>query len=181
MSKPPPLPTEVIARVAHVAAIDGFSLVFIAGGFGLVSALSRDWLGAVVGGLALGAGLIELNGRQRLRAGDVRGINWLIRSQLVLLTVILLYVAYQYFFFDPQSLLVSIEAALATAQRSLDIEVIPLADSFGLTNKQFLELARRTVRVAYVAVGLGSVLCQGGLAFYYQRREQAVAKALRKI
>jgi hypothetical protein len=181
MSKPPPLPTEVIARVSHVAAIDGFSLVFIAGGFGLVSALSRDWLGAVVGGLAVGAGLIELNGRRRLRAGDVRGINWLVRSQLVLLTVILLYVAYQYNFFDPQSLLVSMEATRIWVQRTFDLEIPALADSFGLTNKQFLVLARRTVRVAYVAVGLGSILCQGGLAFYYQRREQAVSKALRKI
>lgn len=180
MQKPPPLPAEVLAKVLRVAGIDGFTLVFIAGGFGLVSAFYTDWLGALVGALAAGAGLIELHGRQRLKAHDVRGLNLLVRSQFVLLAIILLYVAYQLHSFDPQPLLVKFEASLASAQRSLGLEVVPLSDSLGLTAKQFLELARHTVRLAYVAVGLVSILCQGGLAFYYHRREQVVAKALRK-
>jgi hypothetical protein len=181
MPKPPPLPAEVLARVLRISGIDGFTLVFIAGGFGLVSASYSDWLGALVGGLAAGAGLIELHGRRRLRASDVCGVNWLVRSQFVLLTIILLYVAYQLYHFDPQPLLVKMEDSLASAQRSLGLEVISMADSLGLTNKQFLALARSTVRVAYISVGLVSILCQGGLALYYHRREQAVATALRKI
>jgi hypothetical protein len=171
----------VLTRGSRIAGIDGFTLVFIAGGFGLVSASCSDWLGALVGGLAAGAGLIELHGRQRLKAGDGRGVTWLVRSQLVLLTIILLYVAYQLRNFDVRPLLISVETSLASVQRSFGLEVIPLADSFGLTDKQFLELAKHTVRIAYIAVGIGSILCQGGLAFYYHSREQAVAKALRKI
>jgi hypothetical protein len=181
MQKPPPLPAEVLARVLRISGIDGFTLVFIAGGFGLVSVAFTDWVGALVGGIAAGAGLIELRGRQKLRAGDVRGVHWLVRSQLVLLTIILLYVTYQLRNFDPQSLLAKFEESLASTQRSLGLETTSLASTYGLTETEFLALARTLTRVAYIAVGLASILCQGGLAFYYQRREQIVAKALRKI
>jgi hypothetical protein len=181
MQKPPPLPAEVLARVLRTSAIDGFTLVFIAGGFGLVSFAFADWVGAWVGGLAAGAGLVELRGRQKLRAGDVLGVHWLVRSQLILLTVILCYVAYQLRNFDPQALLAKLEESLASAQRSFGLEVTSLATSYGLTEKEFLALVRTITHLAYLAVGLASILCQGGLAVYYQRREPVVAKALRKI
>jgi len=181
MQKPPPLPSEVLARVLRTSGIDGFSLVFIAGGFGLISSAFADGLGALVGGLAAGAGMIELRGRQKLRAGDVRGITWLVRSQLILLAVILFYVAYQLRNFDPLPLLANIEASLASAQRSLGLEVTSLASSYGLSEKEFSAFIQTATRVAYVAVGFISVLFQGGLAVYYHRRAQAVANALRKI
>jgi len=181
MQKPPPLPAETLAKVLRISGLDGFTLTFIAAGFGLISVFYEDWLGAWVGGLAAGAGWLELHGRGRLQAGDARGMRWLVRSQLVLLTIILLYVAYQLHRFDPEPLLAKVEESLASAQRSVGLEVTPLADSLGLTKRQFLEFAQHTVRVAYVAVGLVSILFQGGLAFYYHRQEQGVARALRKI
>jgi hypothetical protein len=180
MQKPPPLPAEVVARVLRVSGIDGYTLVFIAGGFGLVSVAFSDWIGALVGGLAAYAGLIELRGRKKIRAGDVGGVHWLVRSQLVLLTVILCYVAYQLRNFDPQALLARIEESLASTQRSLGMEATSLAASYGLTEAEFLALVRTLTRVAYGTVGVASILCQGGLAVYYQRREPVVAKALRK-
>jgi hypothetical protein len=181
MQKPPPLPAEVLARVLRISGIDGFTLVFIAGGFGLISVAVSDWVGALVGGLAAGAGLVELRGRQKLRVGEVLGVHWLVRSQLILLTVILCYVAYQLRNFDPQALLAKLEESLASAQRSFGLEVTSLATSYGLTEKEFLALVRTITHLAYLAVGLASILCQGGLAVYYQRREPVVAKALRKI
>ena len=181
MQKPPPLPAEVLAKVLRISGIEGFTLVFIAGGFGLISAACSDGLGALVGGLAAGAGLIELHGRRQLKAGDGRGVNGLVRSQLVLLAIVLFYVAFQLYRFDPQSMLAKLEASLATTQRSLGLEVVPLAESLGLTAKEFLQLTKTTVRTAYLAVGLVSILCQGGLALYYHRREQVIAKALHKI
>jgi hypothetical protein len=181
MQKPPPLPAEVLARALRISGIDGFTLVFIAGGFGLVSFACSDWVGALVGGLAAGAGLVELRGRQKLRAGDVRGVNWLVRSQLVLLATILLYLAYQLHSFDPQPVLAKIEPVVVQLLRALGFEVTSLGSLYGLTETEFLAFARTATCVAYVAVGLASILCQGGLAVYYQRREQVVAKALRKI
>jgi hypothetical protein len=167
--------------VSRIAVLDGGVLVFIAGGFALLSASQRDWLGAGVGGLAAGAGLLELHGRQRLRAGEMRGVRWLVRSQLVLLAVILLYVAYQFCFFDPGPLLAKSEAALASTERSLDLDAISFANLLGVPRNQLVPLAKHAARVAYVVIGLGSILCQGGLAFYYHRRERPIAAALRKI
>ncbi len=181
MSKPPPLPSEVLARVLRVSGIDGYTLVFIAGGFGLISASCGDGLGALTGGLAAGAGLLELQGRRRLRAGDSGGVSWLVRSQLMLLTVILLYIVYQLRTFDAQSLLDSLEKTLATAQRSLGLEPTPLASTFDLTSQQLKTLTIQTVSVSYMATGVASILFQGGLALYYQRRAQVIGKALRKI
>ncbi len=180
MSKPPPLPAEVLARVLRISGIDGYTLVFIAGGFGLISASCRDWLGAATGALAAGAGLIELHGRRRLRAGDSGGVGWLVRSQWVLLTVILAYVAYQLRYFDAPELLTAVEKNLATFQRRLGIEPTSIAHTFDLTQPQLRELATQTVHLAYIVVGVSSILFQGGLALYYHRATQAIGKALRK-
>ena len=127
MSKPPPLPAEMLARVLRIAGIDGYTLIFIAGGFGFISGSSRDVLGALTGLLATGAGFIELHGRKRLRAGDCAGISWLVQSQLALLAVILFYIAYQLHNFDVQPLLATVDHALAIAQQSLDVDVTSLA------------------------------------------------------
>ena len=181
MQKPPLLPSEVLARILRIAALDGYGLVSIAGGLALISAFCTDWLGALVGGLAAGAGLIELHGRRRLKAGDLRGVCWLVRSQLVVLTIILFYVAHQLVTFDPQPQLVKLQESLASAQRSLGMEVTPLADMVGLNEKQFLQMAKTSTQITYIAVGLISILCQGGLAYYYHRRGQTVAKTLHKI
>jgi hypothetical protein len=83
--------------------------------------------------------------------------------------------------FDPQPLLAKIEIPVVQLLRVLGLEVTSLAGSYGLTEAEFLTLARTITRMAYIALGLASILCQGGLAVYYQRREQIVAKALRKI
>jgi hypothetical protein len=180
MSKPPPLPAAVLARVMRISAIDGRTLVILAGGFGLLSLLMTDWTGALVGGLAAGAGLIELHGRRRLRANDIMGVNWLVRSQAILLTVILSYVAYRYFTYDPQPSLQQIEQLFASAQRAQGMDPTPLAEMIGMTNEQLLTLAKKSAHSAYLAVGLATLLFQGGLAFYYHRKGPIIARALRK-
>jgi len=180
MQKPPPLPAEVLARVLRASRIDGVCLVFIAGGFAVISALCYDWPGALVGGLAAGAGLIELRGRRKLQSGDIRGVKGLVYSQFVLLTVILLYVGYQLVRFDPQPMLDKFETSLASAQHSLGLDGPSLAELLGVTHSQLLVLARQTTRISYLAVAVISVLYQGGLAFYYHRREATLVKALRK-
>jgi hypothetical protein len=180
MSKPPPLPANVLARVLRIAGIDGFTLVFIAGGFALLSVTMGDWLGALVGGLAAGAGLIELHGRRRLRVGDICGVNWLVRSQIVLLTIILIYAAHQFYSYDPQPMLAKLETLLVLAQRTLGLEIPSLAEFLGMTNKQLLALAKNSAHGAYLVIGVASLLCQGGLAFYYHCKGPTITRALRK-
>jgi hypothetical protein len=180
MQKPPLLPAAVLARVMRISAIDGRVLVFLAGGFGLISLLMADWTGALVGGLAAGAGVIELHGRRRLRAGEIIGVNWLVRSQTVLLTVILSYVAYRYYTYDPLPSLQQIEQVFASAQRAQGTEVTSLAEMIGVSQEQLLALAKKSAHSAYLTVGITTLLFQGGLAFYYHRKGPILARALRK-
>jgi hypothetical protein len=180
MPKPPPLPAAVLKRVMRISVIDGRVLVFLAGGFGLLSLLLADWTGALVGGLAAGAGVIELHGRRRLLAGEIIGVNWLVRSQIVLLTVIVAYVAYRYYTYDPLPSLHQIEQAFASAQRAQGMDPTPLAEMIGMTNEEMLTLARKSAHSAYLTVGVATLLCQGGLAYYYHRKGAIIARALRK-
>ena len=180
MPKPPPLPAAVLKRVMRISVIDGRVLVFLAGGFGLISLLMADWTGALVGGLAAAAGLIELHGRRLLIAGDINGVNSLVRSQIVLLTVIVIYVVYRYYTYDPLPSIQQIEQAFASAQKAQNMDPTPLAEMIGMTNEQMLTLAKKSAHSAYLTVGVATLLCQGGLAFYYHRKGPIIARALRK-
>jgi len=180
MPKPPPLPAAVLTRVMRISVIDGRVLVFLAGGFGLISLVMADWLGALVGGLAAGAGMIELRGRRRLLANDITGVNWLVRSQIVLLTVILTYVVYRYFTYDPLPSLHQIEQAFASAQRAQGMDPTTLAEMIGMTNEQMLTLAKKSAHSAYLTIGVATLLCQGGLAYYYHRKGPIIDRALHK-
>jgi len=180
MPKPPPLPTEVLARVVRISGIDGRVLVFLAGGFGVLSALGADWLGAAVGGLAAGAGLIELRGRRRLQNSDITGVRWLVRSQLILLAVVLSYAVYQYFTYDPTQTLAKFEKLMADIQQSSGMEPFSMAQSLGMSPAEFQTMLKRWVHQTYFAVGFGTVLCQGGLAYYYHLKGAIIARHLRK-
>ncbi len=90
---PPPLPEKILARVLWLAKMEGNSVVLIAGGSAMLSLFSADWLGVVVGALLVGAGVVVLRGVKLLKAGELRGINWLVRGELVLLNLILIYAA----------------------------------------------------------------------------------------
>ena len=66
--------------------IDGLSVLVVSGVFTLWSLAERDWTEAGIGLLICAAGAIELRGRARLVAADPRGLDWLIASQVWLLT-----------------------------------------------------------------------------------------------
>jgi len=180
MPQPPPLPADKLRRVLRISGFDGYTLVFIAGGFGLVSLTTGDWLGWGVGTLAAVCGLIELRGRRQLRSGELRGLNALISSQLLVLALILGYLAYQIGHYDPRPMIEMVDHALAEALQAQGQETMTLADWLGLTKPQLLALAKSSARQTYIAAGLLSVLCQGGLAYYYHRKRPDIARALRK-
>ncbi|MFT3781114.1 MAG: hypothetical protein QM790_03795 [Nibricoccus sp.] len=180
MPQPPPLPQKVLARVLRVSALDGFALVIIAGGFGIISAVSKDWLGAFVSALATGAGVIELLGRRKLKREDSHGAKWLVRAQLSLMSVILLYALYQFFRYDPRPTLAEAEKAFKEAQVNAGLAPVTVAQYFGITPAQLLEMARTTARSVFALVAIATVGFQGGLAYYYHKKSPAISAALRK-
>ena len=163
--KPPPLPSEILSRVLNVATIDGRLLMIVAGSLAILHAAAYEATGAIIGCLVAGAGALELHGAGLLRAGDSRGMNWLVRSQLVLLAVMLIYAA--------MKLMTPPEVIMREIR--FTEELTQAIEQSGLTKLQF---ARFFQLVAYPTIGLVTLLYQGAMAIYYHRRRAAVSLAL---
>jgi hypothetical protein len=172
-SKPPLLPAEIVARMLRVARIDGGSVLVLCGALAIASAWYGDFIGAVIGVLIAGAGAFELHGASLLKAGEPRGLNWLVTSQLYLLVTILSYVGWRLASYDPAAIRHILE-------RVLHFPVIQaVLDSAGVTEADLLPNLLPMVRPLYHAglnlVAVGTLLYQGGMALYYHRRRTAVA------
>ncbi|MBI5382910.1 MAG: hypothetical protein HZA31_13510 [Opitutae bacterium] len=165
MSKTPPLlPAETLARVLRISRTDGILVLAVAAAFAMLSALAKDLPGAMVGLLVASAGAAELHGSGLLRAGEIRGISWLVGSQVHLITVVFFYVIWRLTFFDPAPLRVMITPDLEQALRDL-----------GYTFDEFARMANRLSCALFASLTL---LYQGGMALYYYRRRGLVEAAL---
>lgn len=164
MKAPPLLPEETLHRVLRVANVDGLSVLAIAGILALASASMGDWQGAAIGLLVAAAGAIELHGVGLLRAGDGRGMNWLVASQPYLLAMILVYCGLRWLSYDPALL----RAALTSEMRAA------IAQN-GWTEEAFL---RMVYMATYAVLAAGTALYQGGMTLYYLRRRSAVRTAV---
>ena len=164
-NKPPPLPSEILARVLHVATLDGRLLMIVAGTLAILHAAAYQATGAIIGCLVAGAGALELHGTGMLRLGDARGMNWLVRSQLVLLAIMLIYA----------SVKLLTPAELIMKEIHFTDELTQTLEQTGLSKLQF---ARLFQLVAYPTIGLVTLLYQGAMAIYYHRRRAAVSTAL---
>ncbi|MBK8858124.1 MAG: hypothetical protein IPN11_10770 [Opitutaceae bacterium] len=165
--QPPLLPATVLARLLRLARLDGTVVLAIAGAFALASALGGNRLEVLVGVLIAGAGALELHGAGLLRAGEVRGISWLVASQLYLLVAVLAYVGLRLISFDPA--LINLIMTETLRQRYIDA---------GLTHAQIDQVVQLSYYLTYAIVGVLTVVYQGGLAIYYYRRRDAVEQAL---
>lgn len=160
-------PEKVLQRVLLVSAIDGWSIVAVAGLGALVTLLLGDLLGVGVGLLVLAAGVIELRGRHRLRRRDPAGMKLLVRAQLFLLSVILVYCVSRLGSFDGE-----------TAMASLTPEMEAALKEAGLERADVLPLVQTVFYAVYGTVAFVSVIFQGGLTLYYRSRTSAVTAAL---
>ena len=164
MKSPPLLPDETLHRVLRVANFDGISVMAVAGMLALASASVRDFSGAAIGLLVAAAGAIELHGAGLLKAGERRGMNWLIASQPYLAAIILLYCAVRLANFDLSLLR---EAMTADLRKSLE--------ETGYQEERFL---RTVYMLTYGALAFGTLAYQGWMTLFYYRRREAVAAAV---
>lgn len=164
MQQPPLLPEEVLYRVLRVARLDGRSVLFIAGLFALFAAAAGDYAGAIIGLLIAGAGAIELHGEGLLRDGRLRGVNWLITSQLYLMAVIIAYCALRL-----------LHPVVTPIPETLKPMIELSAQQLGMTVNEYTQFVYRlTLRIFAVV----TFFYQGGMAIYYSRRREAIAQAL---
>lgn len=167
MKAPPLLPEETLARVLRTANTDGMSVMAIAGFLALASASMGDFYGAGIGLLVAAAGAIEMHGAGLLRAGDPRGMNWILASQPYLLAVLLGYCALRFLSFDPSLL-----------KQAITDDVRQSIREAGYREEVFV----RTVYFAtYGLLAFGATVFQGGMALYYWRRREAVVAALQDV
>lgn len=165
---PPPLPSEILTRVIRVAGLDGRVVLWSSGVFALLSAAGHSGLGAVIGLAAAGTGAIEVHGATMLAHTDVRGINWTIRAQLLLLLTILFYCGACILNFDPGLFRDQPQFKAFLTQN-------------GLTAAQGIELLRDAWVIGYIIVAVVSVIYQGGMAIYYARNRRVIMQAMDEI
>lgn len=133
----------------------------------LLTLLLGDLGGLLVGLLVAAAGVIELRGRRRLQQGDSGGMQALVRAQLLLLTVILVYCASRLGSFDGE-----------TVMSNLTPEMEAVLKENGLQRSDILPLVRTVFYATYGLVAFLSLLFQGGLALYYRAKTALVTEAL---
>jgi hypothetical protein len=172
MTQPATTPAEkVLARVLLVSAIDGWSLIAIAAlGTPLALALG-DLSGAFLGLLIVAAGMNELRGRSRLVRRDASGMRLLVRTQMLLLAVILVYCVSRLGSFD-EGLVQDV------VRENLTPEMEALLQENGIGRADIVPAVKLMFHFIYATVAVVSILCQGGLAYYYRSRTPRVAEAL---
>ena len=172
MSSPSPASSEpVLNRVLLVAAIDGWSVIALAG-LGTVLALALgDLSGACTGLLIVAAGTIELAGRRRLRRRDAGGMKLLVRAQLFLLAVILVYCVTRLASFDE-----GLVQDVVRENLTPDMEAALLES--GITRADIVPAVQGMFYLINATVAFLSLVFQGGLILYYRSRTERVAAAL---
>jgi hypothetical protein len=164
MKTPPLLPEETLHRVLRVANFHGLCVLAICGMITLAVASSGNYAGAALGLLVAASGAFELHGAGLLRAGDPRGMRWVLASQPYLLIVVLAYCVFRLTSYDPTE----IQAAMTSELRAAIAEAGYNEDVF----------VRRVYVGSYAFLAFATFVYQGLVTVYYYRRRKAVVLAL---
>lgn len=160
-----------------VATIDGYLLLASFGFLALGLVQGGFYTAVIAACLAAGAGALEVQGAQMLKRGDERGVDWLVRAQLVLLLVILGFVIYHLSHFDGaffRSLIPQMRANAAEMYPRLGLE-----DPYPkVSDSELLMVMRFTLSAMLIMAGFVSCVYQGLMAWYYHKRRGAVTRAI---
>ena len=160
-------PQLALKRVIGISRLNGWSVVIVAGLGALLALALGDWPSTGIGLLIAVFGGLEVHGNHLLRKRDPGGLQWLVRSQMLVLALILAYCA---------SRLGSFDADTALANLTPDMEA--MLKEAGLTRADIVPLVHRMYLAIYISVALASLVYQGGLALYYRSKARLVTGAL---
>jgi hypothetical protein len=168
MPTPEPTPQEkALKRVLAISRLNGWSVIVIAG-LGVLLALALGDLSSVfIGLLVAAAGVMEVRGHKKLKRRDAEGMKLLVRSQLFLLAVILVYCASRLGSFDSE-----------TALAGLTPEMESLLKESGIQKSDILPMVSTAFYSLYITVAVTCLIYQGGMALYYRRKIPPVTAAL---
>lgn len=160
-------PARTLKRVRRLSRINGWSVAVVAGLAALVSLLFGDLIGLVVGLVAVASGVMEIYGGRCLGRREAGGMAWLVRAQLTLLGVILVYATSRLASFDADTAMGNLTPDMATALKEAGIEPTDV-----------LPLVQLAFYGFYGAVMIATIVYQGGLSLYYKSRTARVKQAL---
>jgi hypothetical protein len=168
MPDPQPTPQEKsLKRVLTISRLNGWSVAVVAALGTLVTLLLGDLTGTLVGLVAVASGWMEIRGNGKLQRKDASGMTLLVRSQLLLLGVLLAYCVIR---------LGSFDAETAMANLTPDMEAI--LKEAGLERGDILPMVSMTYYATYSAVAATCLIYQGGMALYYRSRTNTIITAL---
>ena len=161
---------KALKRVLRISRLNGWSVIVIAG-LGVLLALALGDLSSVaIGLLGVASGVMEVRGHKKLKRRDPDGMKLLVRSQIFLLAIILVYCASRLGSFDPDTVMAGLTP---------DMETI-LKES-GIQRSDILPLVRLAFFTLYITVAVTGLIYQGGLALYYRSKVRLVTEALNTV
>ena len=168
LTRPAPTPPEkALKRVLTVSRFNGWSVIVVAG-LGVLLALALGDLSSIFIGLLVAvSGIMEVRGGRKLKRRDPEGVKLLVRSQMFLLAIILVYCA---------SRLGSFDADTVMGGLTPDMESI-LKES-GIQKGDILPLIRTAFFTLYITLAVTCLIYQGGLALWYRSKTRLVTEAL---
>lgn len=164
-------PEKTLRRVLLIAALDGWSVMAIGALGSLVAMAMGDPSGLVVGLMLVTGGVLELRGRGRLVRGDPAGMRLLIRAQMLILAVLLVYCISRLGSFDEG-------VVRDTVRENLTPEMEALLQESGVSRADIVPAVKIMFYTIYGTVAFLSLIFQGGLSLYYRSRTPRVAAAL---
>ena len=168
MTTPTLTPAEkALQRVLTISRLNGWSVTVIASLGSLLALVLGDLTSLFIGGCVVVAGIMEVRGNRQLQRRDPDGMKGLIRSQLFLLAVMLVYCVGRLGSFDAD-----------TAMASLTPDMEAVLKEAGLERADILPLVRMTFLGTYLAIAATCLIYQGGLALYYRSKVRLVTEAL---
>lgn len=146
-------------RVLRVSGINGWSILIVAGLFALISLLMGDGLGAFFGVAVLVSPGMELKARSLLKRGEKGARQWYLRSQIWLLSVIILYCLSQLFLFYSSGGIAMLPADVKES----------LLQALQFDEPALQVLMEKIYLAVYLTIIVVTLCYQGGLFFFYRR------------
>jgi hypothetical protein len=165
-----------VRRVLALSGMDGCCMTLFSGFCTGASLLTGEWGGALVGSIVLSCGITTLCNRKRLMRGEVAGLSWLFRVQLMVVLVVFLYVVKSLLAYDASAM----DAALKALEGSslmgglLDTAL----EQWGISVESLRALMKPIYFSFYLIVMSGTLLFQGGLALFYWKSRARVRDEL---
>ncbi|MEO6993363.1 MAG: hypothetical protein ABI273_07020 [Lacunisphaera sp.] len=166
-------PTEAekaMKRVLRISRFNGWSVIIIAALGALITLAMGDISGMAVGVLIAVAGWMEVRGHKLLKKRNPDGMKALVRSQMFLLAIILVYCATRLGSFDSGAVLGNVTPDMESMLKEA-----------GINKADVVPMVRTAFFAGYGIFALLTLFYQGGMALYYRAKTPLVLEALRTL